>query len=136
MSGLNKVMLIGNLGCDPELRHTSNGLAVANFRMATNEKWNDKNGQKQERTEWHRIVAWGKLAETCEKHLSKGRQIYLEGSLGTKQWEDRDGNKRQTTEIIARNIVFIGRKDQAASDTSGPNHQTDESWPDNDQYAF
>ena len=105
---VNKVILIGHLGADPEIRYTPSGAPVANFRIATSETWNDRDGQRQERTEWHRIVAWGKLAELCGEYLSKGRQVYIEGRIQTRQWEDRDGNKRYTTEIQAREITFLG----------------------------
>ncbi len=105
---VNKVILIGRLGADPEVRYTPSGMAVANFRIATSENWNDKQGQKQERTEWHRIVVWGKLAELCGQYLGKGRQIYVEGRLQTRQWDDRDGNKRFTTEIQANQVTFLG----------------------------
>ena len=105
---LNKAQLIGHLGCDVELRYTQSGTPVANFRVATNEYWNDKNGERKERTEWHRIVAWGKVAELCGEYLSKGRQVYIEGSLRTRAWDDRDGNKRYTTEITAQNVRFLG----------------------------
>ncbi len=108
MAGVNKVILIGNLGRDPELRYTQNGQAVANFTLATSENWTDKSGEKAERTEWHRIVTWGKLAEMCAQYLSKGRTVYVEGRLQTREWEDRDGNKRQTTEINAQTVQFLG----------------------------
>ena len=109
MASLNKVILIGNLGRDPEVRYTQNGLAVANFTLATNEAWTDKGGEKQERTEWHRIVVWGKQAEIVREHLAKGKQVYVEGSLQTRQWDDREGNKRQTTEIKAQRVLMLGR---------------------------
>jgi single-strand DNA-binding protein len=105
---VNKVILIGRLGADPEVRYTPSGTPVANFRIATSEVWNDKQGQRQERTEWHRIVVWSKLAELCGEYLSKGRQVYVEGRLQTRQWDDRDGNKRYTTEIQAREVTFLG----------------------------
>jgi single-strand DNA-binding protein len=108
MAGVNKVILIGNLGRDPELRYTQGGQAVANFTLATTESWTDKSGEKAERTEWHRIVTWGKLAEMCAQYLSKGRTAYVEGRLQTREWEDRDGNKRQTTEINAQTVQFLG----------------------------
>jgi single-strand DNA-binding protein len=108
MAGVNKVILVGNLGRDPELRYTQNGQAVANFTLATSESWTDKSGEKTERTEWHRIVTWGKLAEMCAQYLSKGRTVYIEGRLQTREWEDRDGNKRQTTEINAGTVQFLG----------------------------
>lgn len=105
---VNKVLLIGRLGNNPEIRYTNTGTAVANFNLATSENWNDKNGQKQERTEWHRVVVWGKLAELCEKYLGKGRQCYVEGRLQTRSWDDKEGNKRYTTEIVANTIQFLG----------------------------
>lgn len=108
MAGINKVILVGNLGKDPEIRHTPNGQAVANFSIATSESWTDKGGQKQERTEWHRIVVWGKLAELCGKYLSKGRQCFVEGKLQTRSWDDKDGQKRYTTEVIANTVQFLG----------------------------
>jgi single-strand DNA-binding protein len=106
---VNKVILIGRLGADPEVRYTSDGIAVASFRIATNENWVNKEGEKQERTDWHRIVAWRKLGEICGEYLSKGKQVYLEGKLQTRSWEDRDGNKRYTTEIVANNMQMLGR---------------------------
>lgn len=105
---VNKVLLIGRLGNNPEIRYTNTGTAVANFNLATSENWNDKNGQRQERTEWHRVVVWGKLAELCEKYLSKGRQCFVEGRLQTRSWDDKEGNKRYTTEIVAATIQFLG----------------------------
>ena len=93
-SGLNKVLLIGRLGKDPEVRYTTTGGSVATFSVATNENWTDKNGQKQERTEWHRIVAWGKLGEICGQYLSKGREAFVEGRLQTREWTDKEGHKR------------------------------------------
>ncbi|MDO9567744.1 MAG: single-stranded DNA-binding protein [Candidatus Desulfaltia sp.] len=114
MSGLNKVMLIGRLGSDPELRYTPDGTAVASFSIATSEEWKDKNtGEKKERTEWHRVVAWRKLGEICGEYLAKGKQIYVEGRIQTRSWEDKDGNKRHTTEIIASDIQFLGAKDSS-----------------------
>ena len=108
MAGVNKAILIGNLGRDPELRYTQSGQAVVNFSIATTETWNDKNGERQERTEWHRIVAWGKTGELCAQYLSKGRTVYIEGRIQTREWEDREGNKRTTTEINAQNVTFLG----------------------------
>ena len=105
---VNKVLLIGRLGNNPEIRNTNTGTAVANFNLATSESWNDKTGQKQERTEWHRVVVWGKLAELCEKYLAKGRQCYIEGRLQTRSWDDKDGNKRYTTEVVANTVQFLG----------------------------
>lgn len=105
---VNKVIIMGRLGADPELKTLSSGQAVANFTLATSENWVDKEGQKQEKTEWHRIVVWGKLAEICRQYLSKGRQAFVEGKLQTRSWEDQQGQKRYTTEIVASNVQFIG----------------------------
>lgn len=105
---VNKVILVGRLGQDPELRYTPSGAAVANFSVATNEAWTDKSGQKQERTEWHRIVVWGKQAELCNQYLGKGRQAYIEGRLQTRQWQDQSGQTRYTTEVHAQTIRFLG----------------------------
>jgi single-strand DNA-binding protein len=112
MAGINKVILIGRLGSDPEVRYTPSGVAVANFNIATSEEWKDKDsGEKRERTEWHRIVVWRRLGEICGEYLSKGRQVYVEGRLQTRDWEDRDGNKRYTTEIVANDVQFLGSRD-------------------------
>ncbi|MFP4163715.1 MAG: single-stranded DNA-binding protein [Chitinispirillaceae bacterium] len=108
MTGVNKVILIGNLGKDPELKYTPQGRAVTNFPLATSERWTDKNGQKQERTEWHNIVLWGRQAEVANQYLQKGRTCYIEGRISTRSWEDRDGNKRYRTEIEASTMQFIG----------------------------
>jgi single-strand DNA-binding protein len=109
---VNKVTLIGNLGRDPELRRTANGMAVANFTMATTETWNNRNGEREQHTEWHRIVCWGRLAERISEQLSKGRQVYVEGRLQTREWEDREGTKRRTTEINARTVLMLGRRSE------------------------
>jgi single-strand DNA-binding protein len=119
VAGINKVILVGNLGNDPEMKYTTGGQAVARFNIATSESWTDKSGQKQERTEWHKIVVWGKLAEICGKHLSKGRQAYIEGKLQTRQWEDQQGQKRYTTEVVAATVQFLG----APGAYSGPRNQ-------------
>lgn len=110
MAGINKVLLIGNLGDDPEIKYTTSGSAVANFKIATSERWKDKDGNKQERTEWHRIVAFGRLAEICAEYLTKGKQVYIEGRIQTRQWDDKDGNKRYTTEIVANEMQMLGGK--------------------------
>ena len=108
MGSVNKVILVGNLGRDAELRYTPGGAAVATINMATTDVWNDKGGQRQEKTEWHRVVLWGKPAESLTEYLTKGRQIYVEGRLQTRQWDDKDGNKRYTTEIRGDKIVLLG----------------------------
>lgn len=112
---INKVILVGNLGRDPEVRYTADGRAVANFSMATSEKWKDKNtGEMVERTEWHNIVAWGKLGEICGEYLAKGRQVYIEGRLQTRSWE-KDGVTRYTTEVIASEMKMLGARDSSGS---------------------
>jgi len=105
---VNKVILVGNLGRDAELRYTPGGSPVATINLATTEIWNDKAGQRQEKTEWHRVVLWGKTAESLNEYLTKGKQIYVEGRLQTRQWDDKDGNKRYTTEIRGDRIVLLG----------------------------
>jgi len=108
MAGINKVILVGRLGRDPEVRYTPNGVPVANFSIATSEEWKDKDtGEKRERTEWHRIEAWRRLAEICGDYLNKGKQVYIEGKLQTDAWEDRDGNKRYTTKIVAQTMQML-----------------------------
>jgi single-strand DNA-binding protein len=108
MAGINKVILIGNLGKDPELRYTPSGQPTANFTLATTERWTDKNGQRQEKTEWHNIVAWAKLAELVNQYLKKGRPAYVEGRITYRSWDDKDGNKKYRTEIVAQTIQFLG----------------------------
>lgn len=108
MSGINKAILVGNLGADPEVRYTQSNQAVANLRIATNEAWTDREGKRQERVEWHRVIAFGRLAEVCQGHLAKGRQVYVEGRIQTREWEDKDGQKRFTTEIVAQTVQFLG----------------------------
>jgi single-strand DNA-binding protein len=108
MSGVNKVILLGNLGANPEMRFTQAGQAVANLRLATTERWTDKSGQKQEVTEWHRVVLFGKTAEIAGQYLTKGRQVFIEGRIRTRQWQDQQGQKRYTTEIVATNMTLVG----------------------------
>ena len=112
---VNRVQLLGNLGRDAELRYTQGGAAVATLNIATTEKWRDKNQQLQESTEWHRVILWGKQAETLQQYLTKGKQIFVEGSLRTRQWDDKDGNKRYTTEIKADRITLLGGNGQNTS---------------------
>lgn len=107
---LNKVMLIGNLGADPEIRYTQAGAPVATFTLATTERWTDKDGQKQETTEWHRVVAWRKLAEICGEYLRKGSKVYIEGKLSTRKWQDQTGQDRYTTEIVAGDMKMLDRR--------------------------
>ena len=110
MASVNKVILIGNLGADPEVRYLPSGEAVTNIRLATSETWKDKSGEKQERTEWHRVVFFGKLAEIAGEYLKKGSQVYVEGSLRTRKWQDKDGQDRYTTEIIAERMQMLGSR--------------------------
>ena len=110
MASVNKVIIVGNVGRDPELRYTQSGQPVASFSIATNERFKDKDGNWKDRTEWHRIVAWARLAEICGEYLRKGSQVYVEGRIQTRDWEDKEGNKRQTTEIIALSMQMLGRR--------------------------
>mgnify|MGYP000392148239 CR=1 FL=1 len=116
---VNKAILVGRLGSDPEVRSTQSGTSVANMSLATNRYWKDQSGQRQEETEWHRVVVFGRLAETCGEYLSKGRQIYVEGRLQTNEWEDRDGVERRTTEIVANNVQFLSGGDQGGGGGGG-----------------
>lgn len=128
--GVNKVILVGNLGQDPELRYTGTGTAVCNIRLATNESYKDASGEWVERTEWHSVVAWARLAEICNEYLKKGSQVYFEGSLQTRQWEDKDGNTRYTTEIKAREMMMLsGRGDGGSFSPSGPSSSSMSSSP-------
>jgi single-strand DNA-binding protein len=119
MAGINKVIIIGRLGSDPEVKTISTGNTVTRLSIATSENWVDKDGQKQERTEWHRVVVWGKLAELCGKYLAKGRQAYVEGRLQTRSWEDQQGQKKYTTEIVATSVQFLGATGQGTSADNG-----------------
>lgn len=113
MAGINKVILVGNLGKDPEVRYLENGTAVANFTLATSETFKDRtSGEKKTLTEWHNVVVWRNLAEIAEKYLKKGSQIYVEGKLRTRQWQDKDGNNRYTTEVVGDNFQMLGRRDE------------------------
>lgn len=135
MNSVNRVSLMGNLGSDPEKRFTQNGNSVTNFRMATNETWTDKDGNKQKRTEWHRVVVWGKLADVCAQYLNKGRQVYVEGRLQTRKWQDKDGNDRFTTEINAQTVNFIDSRKPAANQEQ-PAQQAEDTPVDTDDCPF
>jgi single-strand DNA-binding protein len=142
MAGVNKVILIGNLGRDPDLRYTKSGQGVANFSLATTESFRGQDGKREERTEWHRIVAWGKTAELCTQYLSKGRRVYVEGQLRTRDWEDKEGHKRQTTEIHAQTVQFLdsaqggGASPRARGEESGPVRAPDAEPPADDEIPF
>jgi single-strand DNA-binding protein len=139
MAGINKVILVGNLGRDPEVRYTPSGTAVANFTLATTETWTDRDGERQSHTEWHRIVAWRRLGEICGEYLSKGKQVYIEGRIRTREWEDQEGNKRKTTEIEAQTMQMLGSRGQGepVSDVgSGAAAERGPSGPTEDDIPF
>lgn len=113
---INKAILVGRLGADPELRFTSEGKAVCSFSIATTERWSDENGQKNEKTQWHRIVCWGVLAENCDRYLAKGREVYIEGRIQSREYEDKDGVTKYITEILALNVTFLGSSQKPEPD--------------------
>ncbi len=126
MAGVNKVILVGNLGKDPEVRHLENGASVANFSIATSETYKDKNGERQTQTEWHNIVLWRGLAEIAEKYLRKGNQVYIEGKLRTRSWDDKDGVTRYTTEVVGDQMTMLGSKSdntQSGAENSSKNSE-------------
>lgn len=134
MASVNKVILIGNLGRDPELRYTQGGQAVANFTLATTERFSGRDGgERQERTEWHRVTAWGRTAELCAQYLSKGRSVYVEGRLQTREWEDKEGQKRRTTEIVALNVQFLGGREGGVGAGTGAARSTGGAPPAEDE---
>lgn len=139
---VNRAILIGNLGKDPELRFTASGQAVARFSLATNEKWKDRDGNAQERTEWHNVVVWGKQGESCGQYLTKGRQVYVEGRITNRQYEDKDGNKRSITEIIAQRVQFLGggggrgNEQAAGGNGGGGSDGGGATFPDDDDIPF
>tara|TARA_R100000655_G_scaffold81864_1_gene121367 strand:+ start:70 stop:438 length:369 start_codon:yes stop_codon:yes gene_type:complete len=120
-TGVNKVILIGNLGQDPEVRPTPSGTMTTSFSMATSRTYKDKTGEKQQETQWHKIITWGKLAEFCGEYLSKGKSIYIEGRIEYRTWQDKEGNKRNTTEIVADTVNFVGSKNDS-------NHSRSDNW--------
>jgi len=124
MSTLNKAMIIGRLGADPEVRYTQSNTAVATLSVATNERYKDNNGEWNERTEWHRVVAWGRLAEICQQYLKKGSQIYIEGPIQTRQWEGKDGQTRYTTEIKAREMKMLDSRSDSMGSGDSFNQET------------
>ena len=133
--GLNRVQIIGNLGRDPELRFTQEGSPVANFTVAVNDSWQSRSGEQRERTEWFRVVAWGRLAEIANEYLRRGRQVYVDGRLQTREWEDREGNARTTTELVAREMLMLGGRDAEAPESTDtpsadPESVEDEITPD------
>ncbi len=129
MASVNKAILIGNLGKDPELRYTPSGRAVASFSIATSEKWKGQDGENQEKTEWHNIVLWGRTAELAKEYLSKGSPVYIEGRIQTRSYEDKNGVKKYITEIVGQRMQFLGRRGEAGSDYTPPPPPADESVP-------
>jgi len=125
MAGVNKVILIGRLGADPEVRYTNSGTSVTTFRMATSVNFKNKDGEKTDKTEWHKIVAWARLGEICGEYLAKGKQVYIEGRLQTREWEDKDGNKKWTTEIVANTMEMLGSADDSNRTETGQSGQED-----------
>ena len=135
MSGVNKVILVGNLGNKPELKTLPSGQTVCKFSLATNESWTDKQGQKQERTEWHRIKVWGKVGENCAKYLDKGRQVYIEGKIQTRTVEG-DGGKKYYTDIVAHQVQFLGGRDGGAGTAPAQSSNQSAPAPDDDPLPF
>lgn len=126
MASVNKVILVGNLGKDPELRYTQGGTAICNFSIATTDQWTDQSGQRQEKTEWHRIQVWKKQAENCAKYLRKGSSAYIEGRLQTRSWDDQSGQKKYSTEVVADNVKFLGQASGQGSGQGGrPSQQSE-----------
>ena len=140
MAGVNKAILVGNLGRDPELRYTPGGQPVCTFSLATTESWTNREGKRDERTEWHRIVVWGKAAENCAQYLAKGRTVYVEGRIQTNEWEDREGQKRRTTEINAQTVQFLGGRGGSGggggAPQGGPSGPPDDAPPPADDIPF
>ncbi|MBI3159193.1 MAG: single-stranded DNA-binding protein [Chloroflexi bacterium] len=141
--GLNKVMIIGHLGRDPEMRYTPSGRPVTTFSVATTRNWNTADGERRQSTEWFNVVAWGSLAEICKEHLLKGQQVYIEGRLQTRRWEDEEHNKRQSTEIVAREMVMLGGRKKRPEGEEAAEHEdafsSEEDGPDNggeDEFPF
>src|SRR5579871_521945 len=119
---VNKVILVGRLGRDPETRYTSAGQAVCNFTLATDETYKDRAGERQKRTEWHRIVVWGKQAEIAQKYLKKGSLVFVEGRIQSRQWDDKEGQKRTTVEVVASNFRMLGGRSDGGASSGGPSH--------------
>jgi len=132
MAGVNKVILVGNLGKDPEVRHLDNGIAVANFSLATTESYTNKQGERVNQTEWHNIVLWRGLADVAEKYLKKGNSIYVEGKISTRKWEDKEGNTRYSTDIIADKMTMLGSKSDNSPSNSSPVSAASDSNPSSD----
>ncbi len=132
--GLNKVMIIGNLGRDPEMRFTPSGRPVTSFTVATSRTWSSPDGERHEETEWFNVVAWGKLAETCKQYLAKGQQVYVEGRLQTRRWEDQEGRKHFSTEIVADRMLMLGERKSAHGGEGAP--LTGDAFQEEDEFPF
>jgi single-strand DNA-binding protein len=130
MASVNKAILIGNLGRDPEIRYTPSGQAVASFTLATSEKWRDKEGQMQERTDWHNIVCWGRQAELANQYLKKGRPVYIEGRIQNRSYDDKEGNKKYISEVVAQRLQFLGGRPDDAGSAGGSHQETPEMPPE------
>ena len=127
---INKAIIVGNLGADPEVRYTQSGSQVASFNVATTERWRDQSGEQKESTEWHRIVAWKRLAEICGEYLHKGSKVYIEGKIQTRKWQDQNGNDRYTTEIVAREMKMLDRREGGGGGGGSQNYEPSEPPPD------
>jgi single-strand DNA-binding protein len=127
--GLNKVMIIGHLGRDPEMRYTPSGRPVTTFSVATSRSWHSSDGERHEETEWFNVVAWGNLAEICNQYLRKGQQVYIEGRLQTRRWEDSEGNKHFTTELVAKEMIMLGDRREETSESFFAKPDEDEGYP-------
>ena len=127
--GLNKVMIIGNLGRDPEMRYTPSGKPVTTFSVATSRSWNTSDGEKREETEWFNVVAWSSLAEICKQYLTKGQQVYIEGRLQTRHWDDQEGNKHKSVEIVANEMIILSERREVSESTGEPEATDEEEFP-------
>ncbi|RPH58435.1 MAG: single-stranded DNA-binding protein [Chloroflexi bacterium] len=134
--GLNKVMLIGHLGKDPEMRYTPSGRPVTTFTVATSRSWNTVDGERHQETEWFNIVAWGNLAEICKQYLTKGQQVYIEGRLQTRRWEDKEGNKHSSVEVVANEMMFLGDRREANNNQQAESEETEQPSADEDEFPF
>ena len=134
--GLNKVMIIGHLGRDPEMRYTPSGRPVTTFTAATSRSWNTVDGERHQETEWFNVVAWGNLAEICKQYLTKGQQVYIEGRLQTRRWEDKEGNKHTSVEIVANEMVFLGDRREANNSPQAESEEPESPSTDEDEFPF
>jgi single-strand DNA-binding protein len=134
--GLNKVMIIGHLGRDPEMRYTPSGRPVTTFTAATSRSWNTVDGERHQETEWFNVVAWGNLAEICKQYLTKGQQVYIEGRLQTRRWDDKEGNKHTSVEIVANEMVFLGDRREANNNQQAESEEPESPSTDEDEFPF